>query len=135
MQIERRRYTKAHISIAPMIDVVFLLLLFFMLTSNLVKEPSIKISLPDSKTGTTSGEQLKTLIVTNDKKLYFDGEQLILNELADVLNNYRTVNPLEKVSIKADRGVEVGRLIRIVDEVRLAGITQFHVVTERGAQQ
>ena len=47
MEFERRRHNHAHMNIAPLVDVVFLLLLFFMLTSHLMQEPAIKIKLPE----------------------------------------------------------------------------------------
>jgi len=132
MEIERRRYTKTYISIAPMIDVVFLLLLFFMLTSHLVQEPAIKINLPASKTALDPGEGLPTITVTRDRIIFWKQRPVDFEQLQQALAEHARTRNTPTLRIKADRDVHVGRLIRVVDAVQLAGIKSFSIVTERG---
>ncbi len=135
MEIERRKYTKAYISIAPMIDVVFLLLLFFMLTSNLIREPAIKIQLPEADSAQATHKEHLTITVTEDKEVFLEDKPVDINELEDVLRSYGAHQLLKPVHIKTDRKTHVGRLIRVVDAVKLAGIKSFNIITKQGRKQ
>lgn len=131
MEFERRRHNHQHIEIAPLVDVVFLLLLFFMLTSHLVQEPAVRIRLPVSKTAEVKTETVPTLYVSREEKLYFQDRQVDLERLVPLLKSLQAKDPARPLRIKADREVDVGLLIKVIDEVRLAGISNFSILTER----
>ncbi len=131
MEFERRKHNHTHINIAPLVDVVFLLLLFFMLTSHLIQEPAIKIKLPESKTSEAQSENIKTIYITKNGEIYFMDKRVDLERLKTVISEY-IVNPENDfLRIKADKESEVGLLVRVIDEVRLAGIKNYSIVTER----
>ncbi|GAB6182406.1 ExbD/TolR family protein [Thermodesulfovibrio hydrogeniphilus] len=131
MEFERKKHNHTHINIAPLVDVVFLLLLFFMLTSHLIQEPAIKIKLPESKTSEARSENIKTIYITKNGEIYFMDKRIDLERLKTVISEY-IVNPENDfVRIKADKESEVGLLVRVIDEVRLAGIKNYSIVTER----
>jgi len=131
MEFKRRRHNHVHMNIAPLVDVVFLLLLFFMLTSHLIQEPAIKIKLPESKTSEAQKDQLKTIFITENAQIYYlekrvDIENLkraILESTEDVTEDF--------LRIKADRKADIGLLVKVIDEVRLSGVNNFSIVTER----
>ncbi|MDP2754848.1 MAG: biopolymer transporter ExbD, partial [Nitrospirota bacterium] len=81
MEFERRRHNHAHMNIAPLVDVVFLLLLFFMLTSHLIQEPAIRIKLPESKTAESKNETIGTIMITNNGEIYFMDKRVDLKNL------------------------------------------------------
>lgn len=129
MEFERTRRQHSHINVAPMVDIVFLLLLFFMLTSRLIEEPHIKVKLPASKTSEAHAETIRTLLVTAKGDVYLGETRVGLDGLGAALRT----NPPDKDSlqIKADKEVSVGLLVKVIDEVRLAGVKSFNIVTER----
>ncbi|MBI4621143.1 MAG: biopolymer transporter ExbD [Desulfobacterales bacterium] len=131
MEFERRRYNHAHMDIAPLVDVVFLLLLFFMLTSHLVQEPAIKVRLPESKTAEAKNEAIKTVLITKDGEIYFMGRRVDLKNLQLAIKEGLTDREKDFLRIKADRDVSVGILVSVIDEVRYSGVKNFSVVTER----
>lgn len=131
MEFERKRYNHTHINIAPLVDVVFLLILFFMLTSHLIQEPAIKIELPDSTTAESMQEISKTLTITKNGELYFMDKRVDLRNLRAVLRDSLPEGDKGFLRIKADKEVDVGLLVRVIDEVRLSGIKTFSIVTER----
>jgi biopolymer transport protein ExbD len=131
MEFERRRHNHQHIEIAPLVDVVFLLLLFFMLTSHLVQEPAVRIRLPVSKTAEVKTEAVPTLYISREENLYFQDRQVDLERLIPVLKSLQAGDPARPLRLKADREVDVGFLIKVIDEVRLAGISNFSILTER----
>ena len=118
-------------NIAPLVDVVFLLLLFFMLTSHLMEEPAIKVRLPESKTAEAKAEVIKTVSITKRGEIYFMDKRVDLESLQMVI--HENLKDLEKdfLRIRADRDVSVGLLVNVIDEVRLSGVKNFSIVAER----
>jgi biopolymer transport protein ExbD len=118
-------------NVAPLVDVVFLLLLFFMLTSQLIREPAIKVNLPGSRTAQTQHEQIKTISITKNGEVYFMDKRVDIGNLQKAIA--ASVHDVGKdfLRIKADREADVGILVNVIDEVKLAGITNFSIVTER----
>ncbi len=131
MEFERRRHNHAHLNIAPLVDVVFLLLLFFMLTSHLMQEPAIKIKLPESKTAEAKSDTVKTILITKTGEIYFMDRRVDLNNLQFVIKEELKDTQADFLRIKADRDADVGALISVIDEVRLAGVRNYSIVTER----
>lgn len=129
MEFERNKSNHTHINIAPLVDVVFLLLLFFMLTSNLIKENSIKVRLPQSKTAEVLSKEVNTIYITKDGDVYFMDRRVDLENLKEVLEN--SVKDKSLINIKADRETDVGVVINVIDEIRLLGIKNYTIVTER----
>ncbi|MCG2721158.1 MAG: biopolymer transporter ExbD [Thermodesulfovibrionales bacterium] len=131
MEFERRRHNHAHMNIAPLVDVVFLLLLFFMLTSHFVQEPSIKIKLPDSQTAETTTETERTIMVAKTGEIYFMDKRVDLENLRMAIQETGISNKSEFLRIKSDKEADVGLLVSVIDEVKLAGVTNFSIVTKR----
>jgi biopolymer transport protein ExbD len=131
MDFKKRRHNHVHMNIAPLVDVVFLLLLFFMLTSHLIQEPAIKIKLPESKTAEAQNELVKTILITKNSEIYFMDKRIDIENLQRAIMESISDSKKDSVRIKADREADVGLLVKIIDEVRLSGITDFSIVTER----
>lgn len=131
MEFERRRHNHAHINIAPLVDVVFLLLLFFMLTSHLMQEPAIRIRLPESKTAETKSETIKTITITKNGEIYFMDKRVELENLQIAIQEGVADIQKDFLRIKSDKDVSVGLLVNVIDEVRLSGVKNFSIVTER----
>ncbi|MFN3567705.1 MAG: ExbD/TolR family protein [Caldimicrobium sp.] len=131
MEFERKQFKHIPINIAPLVDVVFLLLLFFMLTSHLIQEPVIKLKLPESKTSTADEGTTKTIYITKEGDIYFMNTKVNLSELQSLLKERLSDKEQELIRIKADRESNVGILISVIDEVRLAGVKHYSIVTEK----
>ena len=128
MEFERKRSDNFQLNIAPLVDVVFLLLLFFMLTSHIIEEPVVKIKLPGSKTAANEAKAVKTIAITNDGKIYFMEKKVDLTELQTKLEE--ATDDKETIKIKADKDASVDVLMKVVDTIRLSGISNFAIVTE-----
>lgn len=131
MEFERKRYNHSHLNIAPLVDVVFLLLLFFMLTSHFIQEPAIKIKLPDSTTAESMKEISRTITITKNGDLYFMDKRVDLKNLRAAIQENLPDKEKTFLRIKADREVDVGLLVSVIDEVRLSDVKTFSIVTER----
>jgi len=130
MEFERKRY-HVHLDIAPLVDVVLNLLLFFMLTSHLIEEPAIKIRLPDSTTAESMREISRTVTITKNGELYFMDKRVDLKNLRVTIQDNLFDKEKGFLRIKADKEVDVGLLVSVIDEVRLSDIKNFSIVTER----
>lgn len=131
MEFERKNHNHVHINIAPLVDVVFLLLLFFMLTSHLMQEPAIKIKLPESKTSETKNETINTVFIGRDGSIYYQNVKVGLGDLQGAILSSLQNPEKDFLRIKADKDVNVGLLVSVIDEVRLAGVRNFSILTER----
>jgi biopolymer transport protein ExbD len=130
MEFERKRY-HVHLDIAPLVDVVLNLLLFFMLTSHLIQEPAIKIKLPDSRTADSIQEISKTITIEKNGELYFMDRRVDLKNLRAAIQSSLPEREKGFLRIKADKEVDVGLLVSVIDEVRLSDVKTFSIVTER----
>ncbi len=131
MEFKRKRYSHPYLNVAPLVDVVFLLLLFFMLTSHLVQEPAVRVKLPESKTSSKSERSVPTVYITSKGDIYYQGKRVLLNKLrAKIQASIKTMEH-KSIRIKADRDVKLSLLIRVIDEIKLAGIRDFGIVTVR----
>ncbi len=131
MEFERRRHDHSHVNIAALVDVVFLLLLFFMLTSHLMQEPAIKIKLPESKTAEYQKEEIKTIYISKEGDVFFRDVKVNLKDLQSLVKGALKDDGHDFVKIKADKESDVGVLVSVIDEVRLAGVKNYSIVTER----
>jgi biopolymer transport protein ExbD len=131
VEFERRRHSHSAIEITPLVDVVFNLLLFFMLASSLVQEPVVRIRLPESRTAEVKSDTALTLVISRDEKIYFQDRQVDLERLVPVLKGLQQQMTDRPLRLKSDREVNVGFLIKVIDSVRLAGISNFSILTER----
>lgn len=116
------------LDVTPLIDVVFLLLIFFMLTSTFVLQPGIKVKLPRAITSEALREKNLIIVITAGGKIYLDNEIISLDELSARLE--KAAQDKRAVLIKADRKISLGRVVEVWDLCRDVGITQVSIATE-----
>ena len=128
MRLKRRIFLeKGHLDIAPLIDIVFLLLVFFMLTSSFIFQPGIKINLPKAMTSEVIQRENLIIIVRDDNALYIN-ERLIGRE---GLSSRLKVAAKESkpILIKADRRASLGKVVEVWDLCRAEGIQKINIAT------
>lgn len=130
MEFERRRRRNGRIDIAPLVDIVFNLLLFFVITYNIAADSAIRVRLPESTTAESTADEPIVISVTRAGE-DFIGEQPVAIEDLPAAVQAASGMPLGiGVKIKADQEAAVGILIKVVDGVRLSGCTTFSIVTQ-----
>ncbi|MBN1586993.1 MAG: biopolymer transporter ExbD [Candidatus Omnitrophica bacterium] len=118
------------IGLAPLVDVIFLLLIFFMLTSTFVRQSAIQINLPKAVTSDVVQMQETVILVTRDNLLYVDGQIETLESLEKALGALSSKGE-RAVVIKADRAASLGRVVEVFDTCRRGGISQVHIATNQ----
>ena len=126
MRLTKRPIVAIPVDIMPLIDVVFLLLLFFMLTSSFVLYPGIKVKLPKAETSKTLSVSNLVITLTKDHLIYWDEQLITLKELRVALERAGGNKP---VLIRADRHAYVNKLIQLWDLCRDAGYHEVHIAT------
>jgi len=101
-----------------LIDVVLLLLIFFMISSSFVVQPGLKIKLPHSKSTDMQPENQLKIIVTKDNRLFLGNQAVKLENLPQELANRMTNKDIHFLLIKADEMVRHGLVVQIMDIAR-----------------
>jgi len=135
IEFERRQRKHQHINLTTLVDVVFLLLLFFMLTSHFVAAPTIKIALPESKTSEPEVKEEVVITVGKDGVLFLDKDRIMLTGLQYSLQEKLKKLKKPSVRIKADREAMLGVVVNVVDEIRLSGAGAFSIETEKKGKE
>ena len=134
MKLKRHvQFAKGQLDIAPLIDCVFLLLIFFLLTSNFIFQPGIKIDLPKAVTSEVVQENALVITVTSDNRFYLNESPITFAELKNKLESPSSKS--KPILIKADRDVALGRVVSIWDFCREIGITQINIATNQEVRQ
>ena len=119
-------------SAASMTDIVFLLLIFFLLTSSFVVQPGIKVQLPKATPTPVDNEGKIFLTITNDGNIFLNEEQLDKNELGNQIRQLLLKNASLVVVIQADKRITLEKAIEVIDIVKLAGAEKFVIATNPG---
>ncbi len=121
MQFRIKRYIKPVINIASLVDVLFLLLIFFMVTSAFVEQPNIKLELPSTRHSEVSKMNNMVLSIARDGKLFLQDRPVDKKTLEEELRRGVLDTGDEVLVLKADKFVPYGVVIDIMDAVKGAG--------------
>ncbi len=130
LEFEKPVAKKTWLDLAPMIDVVFLLLIFFMLTSIYAK-PMMPVSLPESETSIIQEEPEITLGISSDGSLSLNGQNIAIDQLYDQLSPLLLGRLEKNIRLIADKRIEFGLVISVMDIAKQAGADNIAVVTEK----
>ena len=130
MEFSGRKRMHFHLNITPMIDIVFLLLIFFMLTSSFINQRAIKIDLPETSHADEKVEEDIVISIDSKGKISLGPEPLSLTELPERLKEKIGMAARKNVIIRGDRNVNFGTAVKVMDVVRGTGAEGMTVVTE-----
>ena len=125
----RTQVEKGQLDMAPMIDVVFLLLIFFMLTSNFVIQPGIKVSLPRAITSEVMSSENLVVTLTGQDLLFLNDRPITINELVAQLKTAASEN--KSLLLRSDTSASLWRVVEIWDLCRELGISQINIATNQ----
>jgi biopolymer transport protein ExbD len=123
---------KARIEIIPLIDVIFFLLATFVLfTLSLNKIQSVPVNLPQASASASKADEDTSVViqVSDSETAYWNKELIGMNEISPRLSSYKSAVPNPRVLVTGDDRARYGAVIRVLDEVRLSGITVVTIET------
>ena len=115
------------IDIAPLVDVIFQLLIFFMLTSSFIIPSGIKVNLPKTVTSQMVRSKSVEVVVSGENVVYVQGKVVNIGELKTILKGLAETN--QPLLIKSDRRAQLGRVVEIWDMARDLGLSQINIAT------
>lgn len=122
---------KPRIEMLPLIDIVFLLLVFFIYAMlSMAVHKTLPVALPQSSTAKIEKKLILSITIRADGTLYVDKEKRLLRELGSYLKQLNTKERITGVSIFADKAVSYQELFRVLDQIRIAGITRISLQAE-----
>ncbi|WP_457631813.1 ExbD/TolR family protein [Oceanithermus sp.] len=118
----RRRRREPTINLAPLVDIVFLLVIFFMVTSTFITpETGLPVDLPQAVSGEEEPSGAPTVVVHADGSAYWKGEPVADDELLAALRGVMATDQQGTVILRADRKTPHGRVVQVMDIIRRAG--------------
>jgi biopolymer transport protein ExbD len=130
MEFEKRKKLRTHLDIAPLIDIVFLLLIFFMLTANFIMQPGIKINLPEAESSKPQEDDKITVFISSDSRIFVNEEEFAQDELQDIIRLELMSASKKTVVLKADELINLGFAIKVMDIVKQSGAEGIVISTK-----
>ena len=117
-----REDEEAEINITPMLDVVFIMLIFFIVTASFVKESGIDVNRPDAATATMKERGNILVAITDTNQIWIDRRQVDPRSVRANIERLHAENPQGAVVIQADKNSKNGLLVQVMDSARQAGV-------------
>jgi biopolymer transport protein ExbD len=133
MRQRRRSENAAGIDISPLIDMVFILLIFFMVSTTFVKDMKIDIERPGASTASAASTKALRVNIDPNANIFIDGNPVRPWMVQSRVREFLESAGSQQVLVVADRRVSVDKLVEVVDQCRLAGATEVGVATEKEA--
>jgi len=131
MKFELSNKPLAVFSYSSLTDIVLLLVIFFLLTSQFVIHTGVKVKLPGSRTNEQAEPTQLVVTITSDNVVYIGSEQIGLDQLALKLNENLQIHDQNNLVIRADKTVQIDVVIKVIDAAKSVGIGKFTIETEK----
>ena len=117
----------SEVNLTPMLDVVFIMLIFFIVTASFVKESGIDINRPDAQTAEKKEQGNILVAISPSGQIWIDKRQVDPRALRANIERLKAENPQGSVIIQADKESKNGLLVKVMDAARLAGVESISI--------
>ncbi|OQK16445.1 biopolymer transporter ExbD [Methyloprofundus sedimenti] len=124
---EEDELTTTELNLTPLIDMVFILLIFFVVTSSFVKESGIEVNRPTAKSAERQERGNIIISVSKSGEIWIDRRKVAINALRANVERLHAENPEGSVIIAADKEALTGTLVQALDQARLAGVSNVSI--------
>ncbi|MBN2135260.1 MAG: biopolymer transporter ExbD [Acidobacteria bacterium] len=131
MKFRSKDKESVRIDITSLVDVVFLLLIFFMVSTTFLDRPGLRLALPDTQSATPSKVEKMVITVTRDNRIFVGIEELDVDILSEKVKEYVSQTEDKNVRIRGDQQVNFGTIIKVMDICRINGATGVTIETEK----
>lgn len=134
-QLQKSRESELEVDMTPMLDIVFIMLIFFIVTAVFVKETGVDIVKPEAETG-RDVKRVSTLIgIGNNNKIWINKREVVLEDVREIVSKLKLENPKGKTVIKADTTSNAGLIIQVVELLNQIGVAGVSIATEKGGTE
>ncbi len=132
MSFLRKQNDEPRIDMTPMVDVVFLLLIFFMISTTFVESPGISIKLPEASSQTIDREPKEIKIyLSREGDIHYHNQKISLDDYRNLLAEHQSEVKQTTVLLLADQESKHGKVVTLMDLARDAGFTKLAIATEQ----
>ncbi len=129
-ELERRRKADTSLNIAPLIDIVFLLLIFFVLSSHFISHKGFKVKLPKAVSAQTQKNEQVAIFIDKEGSIYFNDLEIKIDQLNSLIRSELNKTSSKTVVIKADEDVPLGLAVKVMDVAKEANADGLVISTK-----
>ena len=122
------------LDMTPMLDVVFIMLIFFIVTTSFVKESGVTVSIPQAGSASEQENTNIFIAITAESEVWIDRRPVDPRAVRVIVARLHADNPEGSVIIQADEEAATGRLVDVMDQVRLAGVEGIAIAADKRAE-
>jgi len=126
-----RKSSVTELNMASLIDMIFILLIFFLVTTSFVKEAGVDVQRPVASTAVSKEKTNMILAVTHEGTIYAEGRTIDIRSVRAYMERFLAETPKGTVVIAADKDSRTGTVIQVLDACRLAGVKNVSVAARR----
>tara|TARA_B100000131_G_scaffold268784_1_gene267843 strand:+ start:21 stop:428 length:408 start_codon:yes stop_codon:yes gene_type:complete len=131
MLIKYRKKNITNVELAPLIDIVFILLIFFAVSSSLISNnQSIPLDLPTASSSETNAPDI-IISVKKNRDIYIDSQKISFAQIPPLIIQAMSQNPATQIIINADKKLDYGFIISLLDKIRLSGCSNIALQVEK----
>jgi biopolymer transport protein ExbD len=131
--VRKRHYTisdEAEVNLTPMLDVVFIMLIFFIVTASFLKDSGLDVSRPDAAPSEQKANESIVVSIADDGQLWINGRQTDPRAVRPNIERLHAENPSAPVVISASGESENGLIVQVIDAARLAGVENVSLAAQ-----
>ncbi|MGB5179485.1 MAG: biopolymer transporter ExbD [Gammaproteobacteria bacterium] len=135
--MRRRRHTdhgneETELNLTPMLDIVFIMLIFFVVTTSFVRESGLEVNRPSAQTAERQDRGNILIAISPNGEIWIDQRAVDIRAVRAVVERLIAENPEGGVIIQGDREAQIGLLVKVMDQVRKAGIVNVSIAATTG---
>jgi biopolymer transport protein ExbD len=131
MKFETSNKPLSVFAFSSLTDIVMLLLIFFLLTSQFVIQTGVKVKLPSAQNNEQVTQSRMIVTITPQNRIFLGSEEISIDKLAGRLESIKSTSKESNLIIRADKSVQIDLIIRVIDAAKGIGIEKFTIETER----
>ena len=127
----KKEESAADINIAPLLDMVFILLIFFVITTNFNQQAGVEVQKPKAQSAVYQGQKTILIGISREGSIHIMGRQVSIDKLKNIVSGEIARRPDANIVIIGDRGSELGRSVEVMDMCILAGAQKVSVAADK----
>ena len=126
----KRIREESNLDLTPMLDIVFIMLIFFIVTTSFIKESGIEVNRPNAETAERDQKGNILVAISENNEIFIDRRRVDLRAIRPNIIRLKAENPEGSVIIQADKASQTGLLVEAMDQIRLAGVQEISIAAE-----
>ena len=126
----RRKSEESEVNMTPMLDVVFIMLIFFIVTASFVKEAGVDVNRPPALTAISKDKGNILIAITESGQIWIDRRQVDPRSLRANIERLHGENPQGAIVVQADKNSQNNLLVAVMDAAKAAGVNQIAIAAE-----